>query len=397
VETHLHADFVSGSRELALRGARVVAPAAGHLDHSHRPLVDGEEVDLGGLTLRALATPGHTPEHLSYLLLDGSRSLALFSGGALLPSSAARTDLISAERTDGLTRQLYRAVRDRVFVLPDDLVVLPTHGAGSYCSAPAGGEPWTTVGRERMANPLFALEDEDEFVRVFLGGLGSYPDYFSRLRDVNRAGPRVYGAGWPRLSALSAATVRSLMSRGAVVVDVRPYPDFASGHVAGSLSIALRGAFASWLGWVVPAGAPLMFVLNPLQDRSEVVRQCLKVGYEELLGELEGGFESWRREGFPESSVRLIAPPESPERGTLDVRQRSEYLAGHLPGAIHIELGSLPGVAGELPRGPLTAYCRHGERAMTAASVLERAGHRAISVIDGGFDAWRRASGRDGE
>jgi glyoxylase-like metal-dependent hydrolase (beta-lactamase superfamily II)/rhodanese-related sulfurtransferase len=390
-ETHLHADFVSGSRELALRGASVLAPAAGHIEHAHRGLDDGDEVDLGGLTLRALATPGHTPEHLSYLLLDGHRSLALFSGGALLPSSAARTDLISADQTDALTRHLYRAVRARLLSLPDDLAVLPTHGAGSFCSAPAGGEPWTTVGRERLTNPLFSVQGEDEFVRVFLGGLGSYPDYFARMRDVNRHGPRVYGAGWPKLAALHAHTVWKVMSEGAMVVDARAYPDFARGHVAGSLSIALRGAFASWLGWIVPDGTPLVFVLDPEQDRAEVVRQCLKIGYEGLLGELEGGFESWRRDGLPEASVQLIVPPATPEPLTYDVRQRSEYLAGHLPGAIHIELGSLQGVADELSRAPLTLYCKHGERAMTAASVLERAGHRDISVIHGGFDAWRRS------
>src|SRR5207244_7833163 len=139
--------------------------------------------------------------------------LALFSGGALLPSSAARTDLISPDRTDVLTRQLYRAVRERLFRLPDDLVVLPTHGSGSFCSARTSGSPWTTIGREREANPLFSLAGEDEFVRTFLGGLGSYPDYFLRLREVNRRGPRVHGAAWPRLRGLSIGELRAAASR----------------------------------------------------------------------------------------------------------------------------------------------------------------------------------------
>jgi rhodanese-related sulfurtransferase len=327
--------------------------------------------------------------------MDGRRPLALFSGGALLPSSAARTDLISAEQTELLTRRLFRGVRDRLFRLPDDLAVLPTHGSGSFCSAAATGERWTTIGRERTASPLFSLSDEDEFVRAFLGGLGTYPDYFSRLREVNRHGPRAYGVHWPVLGALSVERVRRLLSEGAVLVDVRPYVDYAGGHVAGSLSIALRGAFATWLGWIVAAGAPLVFVLAADQDRAELVRQCLNVGYDELLGELEGGFESWRKAGLAEGSVRLIAPTDAPEAATYDVRQRSEYLAGHLPGAVHIELGSLPGSAGHLPRVPITAYCKRGERAMTAASVLERAGHRELSVIDGGFDGWRRLRSDD--
>jgi len=160
-ETHLHADFVSGSRELAARGATVLAPATAGLEFPHRGLGDGEEADLGGLSLRALATPGHTPEHLAYLLLDGTRPLALFSGGSLLVGAVARTDLISPDRTVGLARALWRSLHERVLTLPDDLLVYPTHGAGSFCSAPTRGERTTTIGREKAANPLLAAPDEE--------------------------------------------------------------------------------------------------------------------------------------------------------------------------------------------------------------------------------------------
>jgi hydroxyacylglutathione hydrolase len=389
-ETHLHADFISGSRELAFQGARVLAPAAGRLEHPHRGLEDREEVDLGGLTLQALATPGHTPEHLSYLLLDAKTPVALFSGGALMPGSAARTDLISAAETDSLTRELYRGVRERLFSLPEDLPVYPTHGAGSFCSAASAGEPWTTIGREKAANPIFTVTDEDEFVRSFLGSLESYPAYFLRLREINRRGSQVYGAGWPSLPPLSVEEVRRLMSQGAEVVDVRPYRDFAAGHISGALSNTLREAFASWLGWVVPEGKRLVFVLNPDQDREELVRQCLKVGYEDLAGELTGGIAAWQSSSLPTSTISLVSASQTVPGLALDIRQNDEYAASRLPGAIHIELGSLERAARELPAGPLMTYCGHGERAMMGASLLERAGRKDLAVLDGGIGAWQR-------
>ena len=169
-ETHLHADFVSGSRELAAYGAQVLAPAAGGIEFSHGGLRDGDEAGLGGLTLRALATPGHTPEHLAYLLLDGSRPVALFSGGSLLVGAVARTDLTGPDRTEELARALWRSLHERILCLPSALPVYPTHGAGSFCAAPAGAERTTTIGAERAANPLLAAPTEDAFVELLLGG-----------------------------------------------------------------------------------------------------------------------------------------------------------------------------------------------------------------------------------
>ena len=178
-ETHLHADFVSGSRELAAQGAQVLAAAAGHTAFSHQGLHDGTEVDLGGLTLRALATPGHTPEHLCYLLLDGPRPRALFSGGSLLAEAVARTDLIAPERTEELARDLWRSLHEQVLALPGDLAVYPTHGAGSFCSAPAGNARTTTIGAERATNPLLGAASEDAFVRLLLKRLRLGPPSFA--------------------------------------------------------------------------------------------------------------------------------------------------------------------------------------------------------------------------
>ncbi len=392
-ETHLHADFVSGSRELAAMGATVVAPAAAHLEFPHRGLGDGEEVDLGGLSLRALATPGHTPEHLAWLLADGARPLALFSGGSLLVGAVARTDLISPDRTELLARALWRSLHERILTLPDDLPVYPTHGAGSFCSAPTGTKPTTTVGREKATNPLLSAADEDAFVKLLLGGLGSYPRYFLRLRETNRHGPRVYGAEPPRLTPLPAQQVRRLVDEGAELVDARPIAAFAAGHVPGALSIPLRGAFATWLGWLVPDDRPLVVVVDADQDRGDLVRQALKVGYERLAGELAGGMAAWQAAGLPMSRIPLVAPDAVQGGRVLDVRRDAEFAAGHLPGAAHVELGALTDRVA-LPGGPLAVVCGHGERAMTAASVLERLGRADVSVVEGGMSAWTDAGRR---
>ena len=292
-----------------------MASVAGRLEFPHHGLSDGDEVDLGGLTLRALATPGHTPEHLSYLLLDGSRPVALFSGGSLLVGAVARTDLVAPERTEPLARALWRSLHDQILTLPDSVAVYPTHGAGSFCSAPAGSERTTTIGREKAANPLLAAPDEDSFVRALLDGLGSYPPYFLRLREVNRHGPALFGAAPPVLPRLGVGEVRRLVAGGGLLIDVRSMADFAAGHVPGSLSISLREQFATWLGWLVDPGRPLLFLLAGGQERAEVVRQALKVGYERLTGELDGGITAWQAAGWPPPSSRSSRPPRRPWTG----------------------------------------------------------------------------------
>ncbi|MGH8999381.1 MAG: MBL fold metallo-hydrolase [Acidimicrobiia bacterium] len=393
-ETHLHADFVSGSGELAAFGAHVLAPAAGGLELPHKGLGDGDEVDLGGLHLRALATPGHTPEHLAYLLLDGDRPTAFFSGGSLLVGAVARTDLIAADQTEELARSLWRSLHERILTLPDDLPVYPTHGAGSFCSAPAGGERTTTIGREKRTNPLLAAPDEDAFVARLLAGLGSYPPYFLRLREVNRRGAPLHGPEPPALTPLGTGDVRRLLNSGAVIVDVRPVTAFSHMHIPGSLSNPLRPVFATWLGWLVDPGRTLVFVLDDDQDGAELVRQARKVGFEHLAGELAGGIRAWQAADLPTTSIPVVEPAGLEPARTLDVRQDSEFAAGHLPGAAHVELGRLRHATGDLPAGPLTVTCGHGERAMTAASLLTAAGRGDVSVLVGGPEDWAAATDR---
>ncbi len=390
-ETHLHADFVSGACELRALGTQVIVPAAGNHAFPAERLAGGDELDLGGLTLRALATPGHTPEHLAYLLADGARPVALFSGGSLLVGAVARTDLIDPACTDELARMLWRSLHEQLLTLPDDLPVFPTHGAGSFCSAPAGGDRITTIGRERASNPLLAANDEDEFVRLLLAGLGSYPPYFLRLRDVNRSGPTLYGAGEPSLALLDPGEVERLARAGAWVIDARPVAAYAAGHLAGSLSNALRPQFGTWLGWLAPADAAFVFVLDADQDRADLVRQARNIGFEQVLGELAGGVEAWSTAGN-QLETTVVSPAAQVSGRVVDVRQTNEYAAGHLPDAVNTELGSLTATA--LPHHPVTLMCGHGERAMTAASLLARAGRHDVAVaVGGGPDDWAAATG----
>jgi hydroxyacylglutathione hydrolase len=398
-ETHLHADFLTGSRDLATAdGAQVLAPRASRLGFSHHGLEDAEEVDLGGLTLQALATPGHAPEQVSYLLLDGARPLALFSGGALLVGTVARTDLAGPELTEPLARAAYRSLHQWLLSLPDKLGVYPTHGTGSFCSAPVEGERTTTIGAERHHNRLLATPDEGTFLAELLASFGSYPPYFLRLRDRNRVGPELLGADWRVLALLSTDRVRAHLAGGGVLVDARPVTAFAAGHIPGALSIALRPQFASWLGWLVDDTRPLAFVLDDDQDRGELARQCRTIGYDHLIGELASGMAAWRAAGLPEAQLPLVEAEQLGDQPALvlDVRQANEVADGHLPGAVAVELGALAGdrLPAELPEGPVTVMCAHGQRAMTAASLLQRAGRQDLRVALGGPEDWRRATGR---
>lgn len=393
-DTHLHADFLSGARQLAHDdGAIVLASAAGQRRFDHRGLVEGDQVDLGGLTLTAVATPGHTDEHMAFLLGDGFAPVGVFTGGSLIVGSAARTDLLGPERAEELTRAQFGSLR-RLARLPAGTAVWPTHGAGSFCSAPPGVRRTSTIGLELATNELLGLGDEDEFVERLLGSLGSYPPYFRRLGEVNRRGPAVLDpATTGRLPGLPVPQVQQLRAGGAVVLDVRPVRDYARAHVPGSISIPLRPQFATWLGWLVAEDANIVVVRGPGQDVAELMWQAVNIGVERIVGELAGGVDAWAEAGQPTASVRVLRPDELDERWrVLDVRQDTEFAEGHLPHADHIELGMLE--ASQLPDGPTVVMCGHGERAAGGVSLLERAGLRDLAVLEGGPDGWSSATGQ---
>ena len=391
-DTHSHADYVTGSPGLRARlGATFLAPAASQLDSPHEAVTDGRRVDLGnGCWLIPVATPGHTPDHHSYLLEHDGELIGLFTGGSLMVGAVGRTDLAGPDLAEPLAHQMFHSLH-RFDELPDDLAVYPTHGAGSFCSAPGSTERTTTLGRERATNPLLSISNEDEFVDRLLGGFGTFPSYFLRLPELNRRGPTPFDT-LPTLDRLGVDTVTEDIADGALVVDVRPMVDFSADHLPGSLSNTLRPVFASWIGWLTNPDRPLIFVLDDDQDRADVVRQCLDVGHENLLGELDGGIDAWAAAGRPVATIEVVDAGQI-AAAVIDVRQHNEYLTGHIPGAINVELGVVADMPS--PRGPLTVMCGHGERAMTAASILTAGDDCDVSVFDGGPDTWNAATGVD--
>lgn len=384
LETHLHADFVSGAREID--GAEVVAPAGAALSFQHRPVEPGERFTIGDASVEVIATPGHTPEHVAYLVDVGGDEL-LFSGGSLIAGGAARTDLSGVERTDQLARAQFQSLRI-LAALPGDTPLFPTHGGGSFCSTGASHAPATTIEHERATNHLLAIEDEQTFVDELLASFGSYPRYFSYLREVNQKGaPLLRSFG--RLDGLDALEARRAVESGTWLIDGRDADVWAAAHAQGSISIAVRPSFASWLGWVVPFGEPVVLMAEPDQV-DEAVRLARRIGYDSLRGWVR--FTSWRDAGLPVSSVGLVGASEAEELAKegavmLDVRQDAEFASGRIPGAQHIELGTL--VAGaHLDARRIVTYCGHGERSATAASVLAARGAQ-VANLQGGLHAWR--------
>ena len=388
LDTHSHADYVTGSSALAARrGATFIAPAASRLATLHLAVNDREHIQLSDdVELIAIATPGHTPDHHAYLLTERGTPIALFTGGSLMVGAVGRTDLCGPELAEPLARDMFKSLR-RFDELPAELPVYPTHGSGSFCSAPGGSLRTTTLGRELVENQLFAIHDEDTFVQQLLSGFGSFPTYFARLPELNRLGPTRYD-NLPRLATLSPDDLERHAAAAGVIIDVRPVAKFAAGHISGSISNTLRPQFASWLGWLVEPNRSLAFVLDADQNRDDLVRQCLNIGHEHLVGELIGGLDAWIATGRRVNMIPLVDPSlMTPD--VVDVRQASEFEMGHVPGAANVELAQL--TAAHLSDQPLTVMCGHGERAMTGASLLAAGGRTDVVVLDGGSDTWSSA------
>ena len=402
-ETHLHNDFVSGSRELAATcGARIVASADARLEFDHQSVRDGDVLAVGDISITVLATPGHTPEHVSYVARDTRQPTeppVLFSGGSLLVGSVARTDLLGHAHATGLAHQLYRSLHERIMPLGDEVVVYPTHGGGSFCTADAGSGS-TTIGRERHGNALLRFAQPQAFVDRLLASMPTYPSYFDHMRALNRRGAAVL-CDVPRLAPLSADDVAARHARGEAVVDTRSVHDYARGHIPGVYHVELRPAFASWVGWIVPFGTPLVLVSDTTEVHDYAVRQLIRIGYDDLPGYLEGGMPAWERAGLRIERVPVLTMRQVRERLSggeplvvLDVRQHHEWSTGHLPRAELVEAGELPSAELRLARDtPIATHCGHGERAATALSLLERRGYTRLAVISGGIDDWRQAGG----
>lgn len=394
LDTHLHADFVSGNREIAHQtGAVIGASADAKVGFDHNPLTEDSVIDLGAFQVRVMSTPGHTPEHISFLIVEPDRKTpsALFSGGALIVGGAARTDLFTPELTHPLASHLYHTIHDKLLKLPDELEVFPTHGAGSFCVAPVSSDRITTIRRERSSNPLALAGSKEEFIKRALTGLPSYPTYYRYMREVNQKGARILG-GAPILKPFFAGEVKAMMEEGVVVLDVRHNKKFGAGHIPNSYGIRVDAPLVTWAGWMIPFGSRILLVAENADQRSEATRQLIRIGYDDLVGYLEGGIETWARD-YPVETVQSMDARELRERldevFLVDVRMKSEWDAGRIPGAIHFEGGRIAWDELPLPHDkPLAIQCASGSRSMAAISVLKRRGYGNVIQVEGGINKW---------
>ena len=398
-ETHVHNDFISGARELAAQtGCQVGASASGGLLYPSLRLQEDDEFDLGEFQLRVVHTPGHTPEHISFLVVGKGSPTAIFTGGALMLGGAARVDLLGSRVAPFLARWLYHTIHEKLLKLPDEVKVYPTHGGGSFCSAGAlgGAEVPGSIGEERARNPFAMPREESDFVQFALADLGSFPRYYKYMMDINRRGPDVLG-GIPRLASLTALSVRHQMEQNTMLIDARPQGQFNEEHVPGSFSVSFGDSFATWVGWVVAWDQPLVLLSSDVAQHDAMVRQLFRIGYDRLNGYLDGGTLAWKNAGLPveatsridlEALQRLTSQPQAPL--ILDVRQRNEYQTGHIDGSLNIELGELQDHLDGLPRElPIVTVCASGMRSSVAGSILQRDGRSNLQVVDeGGAPAW---------
>ena len=393
-ETHVHNDYVSGADELRrATGATVHVSELAGLTRPHQPLADGDEVRVGSLRFRALATPGHTPDHLSFLVADLSRTdedWILLSGGALLVGTAARPDLLGgvgeARRAAG---ELHATLRDRIAPLPDWIELYPTHGAGSLCGSGIGGKRWSTIGFERRHNPALGQPDADAFTRFILADQPSIPAHWRHMRPMNQAGARPM-AELARPRPMTGEEVAHAGGHGATIMDVRDPDLFATGHIPGALSVGLGDTFGTWAGAVAPIDRELVLVVDGPEDLDPAIAQLRRSGFDRIVGWLQGGMDAWTGDT---ATLRRVQATEVPgEAATvLDVREVNEWREGHIPDAVHIPGAQLPNRIEEVPAGPLLVICGSGYRSAIAASLLARAGRDEVAHVVGGMDAYRSA------
>jgi hydroxyacylglutathione hydrolase len=401
LETHVHNDFVSGSRELnAEVGSVIGASGAAGLRYRHEPLSEGARINAGKYQLKVMETPGHTPEHLSFLLADElEKPIALFSGGSLMVGTAARTDLLGIASGWPMALRLRASLRDHLLALPDDVPVLPTHGAGSLCAAGASDRRETTIGTERATNTLALAMSDLEFAGYILDQ-GPYPSYFEHMRGLNQVGAPLIGRRVVKPKRLTLEEFDDWRARGAAVIDLGRPKAFAKGHIPGSFALGMEGRHSSWVGWLFGPNQPLVLVTDTDDLAGESVAQLAEIGYDQVVGCLQPGLALWTDAGrltdaFPTISaqglMRRLLTGE--QLVVLDVRERAEWFAGHIPGSVNIPVHELGGRAQTLPSGSrLAIHCGRSFRATLGASILEQLGHRDLLVIEDGYSGWAKAA-----
>jgi hydroxyacylglutathione hydrolase len=403
VETHIHADFAAGSTALAeATGAELALSAYDQGEHyqyamPHRALRNGEWLEIGALRLQALHTPGHTPEHLSFVLFDKKRSesepVALFSGDFLFVGSLGRPDLLGEEAKRGLAHELFCSLHERIAYIPDSVQVYPGHGAGSFCGSGISERAETTLGYERRTN-LFLQLKESVFIAEILASVPPMPRYYPRMKEINAKGaPNV--TNLPGNTSFSPKDLEARLQQGDVVVlDLRSPEAFGGAHIPGALNIGAGQNLSLWAGWMLDPSKEIVLV-NDCGDDEASRRGLVRVGIDRILGHLAKGMPAWIDAGLSFARTTQLSADEvlqnALESQIVDVRSESEWKAGHIADAKHIPLGDLVTRMNELStQRPVTIVCGSGYRSSIAASVLAQHGFANVSSMNGGMIAWRR-------
>lgn len=401
-ETHIHADFMSGARELVDRlgnGAKLCVSVEGGAEYgfAHEPVREGNRYIFGGLEMEARFAPGHTPEHLSYLIYESGRDepWGVITGDSFFVDSVGRPDLLGDEKTDQLTEALFRTVNDFYMKLDDGVIVYPGHAAGSACGPDIGDRLSSTIGYERRHNPYTHLQDLESFRSAIKQNAPPVPTHYPRLKRVNAAGPPVLG-GLPKVPALPAKAFAQAIEDGAQLLDTRDMLAFGAGHIAGALNIGARPELSVWAGWLLDPQKPILLVLEDDQALPRVLRLLWRTGFVDFGGYLAGSMSAWRESGLPMTRIPQIPVHDLRAADAtvqpLDVRGEDEWQGGRIPGAQHIFLGELRERLPELDRERSYAtYCASGFRASIAASILAAAGFTRVHNVPGSWKAWKSA------
>lgn len=401
IETHVHADYLSGSYEIkAHLGSEVTIHSSKMGGEKWTPkyadhlVVDGDEIKIGKLKLRAIHTPGHTPEHLAWELFEGEekKPAALFTGDLIFAGSVGRPDLLGSQEVKTLAHQLYNTLFEKIASYPDHVEIFPGHGAGSLCGKEIGKQLSSTFGQERHSNLLLHKLPEEDWTALLMEGMPKAPPYFLRMKELNVLGPPILGDYLSRIGPLTPTTFKKQAS---VIIDTRPKEDFTAGHIPGAFHIPNTPLFATLVGWLIPPDTPIGLVTDHAPD---IITQLIRIGYDLIAGYLEGEMKSWKVADLPIAKIKpipantlslQISGNKAPQ--ILDVRSDQEWKSGHLPNALHLPLEKLAAEGCSLSKDtPIVVVCRTGTRASVGASILQRAGYLDVANLTGGMIAWQQ-------
>jgi glyoxylase-like metal-dependent hydrolase (beta-lactamase superfamily II) len=399
LETHLHADFISGHREIADRtGAPVYMPEKADCLFPHTPVREGSIITMDDLMITVMETPGHTPEHVSYILTHQSRGnqpVCVFCGDTLFVGDVGRPDLFPGKARE-MASALYTSLHERLMTLPDHCEVYPAHGAGSFCGRMLASKKWSTIGYERTFNEALRISDREDFIRHLTVGMPPAPDHFHRCSEINRRGPTLLSL-LPAPRPLTPGQVREMREMGrADIVDIRRYDAFGGFHIPGSLNVDAEANFSTFAGWIVDPERNIILAGHNSTQTVDAVTLMHRVGIDSIPGFLDGGLQNWALAGYESDHVRILSVHElsmmrtnTPGLLVLDVRTLEEYAGYHIPGSVNIPWPELRTRSFEADSaGPVAVICRTGIRAGIACSILKRSGIHAIFNVAGGYSAW---------